>query len=62
MFRCENCGELSEPGEVSVRQPVEFRPKSYPPRHAVNRGGFSDPGGEGLEIAREITVCVECAK
>ncbi|HRQ40762.1 MAG TPA: hypothetical protein PLD25_22830 [Chloroflexota bacterium] len=58
---------------MSARTPahrlvIATRPKSYPPRPEVNRiksGGKvewkDDPGGEGVEIVKEILVCLACA-
>ena len=67
MYRCDRCGEVSSPRTPSLREVVVTRAKSYPHRNKVNRIRiegkvrlWDDPGGEGREIVREITVCPDC--
>lgn len=62
MFKCQQCGEQSKPGEKSFQKPVEFRPAIYPYRSRANRGveGTDDPGGKGLQVKKELRVCGRC--
>ena len=60
MFRCSECGDLSQPCEQPVRVIVETREKIYPARpKAIRRGSgltlrwIEDPGGIGTEIVHE---------
>jgi hypothetical protein len=73
MFRCEICGNVSQPRQPSFKIPVETRAVIYPKRSRVNackkefpRGRrfvrTDDPGGVGREAAREATACGECAE
>jgi hypothetical protein len=68
VYRCEVCREAIGPRVAAVRVVVEWRKVVFPFRKEVNRfwsGGrehwSDDPGGEGLQVAREITACPECA-
>ena len=52
-----------------MRVVVETRTATYPERAHVNRvrrnrkeKWVDDPGGHGVEIVRELTVCGECAR
>lgn len=68
MYRCQKCHGLSLPGELSAKVIVETRTKEYPRREyavRVGRGMFmhwiADPGGFGVEIAREEIRHERCA-
>jgi hypothetical protein len=68
MYKCDICQQIVPAGTKAHRLPVEFRFRRYPHRKNVNRvvrdGRIfvsDDPGGEGYEIAREITACPDCA-
>jgi hypothetical protein len=62
MFRCARCNEVIGPGVASHRVVVQRREKRYEPRYKLQKGKkkWDDPGGEGWEIVRENTVCVDC--
>ncbi len=69
MYKCQVCQRVVSAGTKAYRIPVEFRFRRYPARSKVNRvvrhhkvEHTDDPGGEGQEIVREITVCPECAE
>ncbi len=60
MYRCEVCGQLSQPSEPASVVVVETREKIYPRREqAMKRGKgasmrwIEDPGGRGTEIVRQ---------
>jgi hypothetical protein len=69
MYKCQICGNNSQPRTPAYRITVESRQVRYPHRAKVNacyklqRNGTSkfvkidDPGGCGLECAREALVC-----
>ena len=68
MYRCDLCGEVTPPRTPSIRRAVTTRPKIYPLRTKANRirtdgrvRHRDDPGGEGVEIVVEITICPDCA-
>jgi hypothetical protein len=72
MYKCQICGNNSQPRTPAYRITVESRQVRYPHRAKVNacyklqRNGTSkfvktdDPGGCGLECAREALVCHAC--
>lgn len=64
MFICEECHEISQPGEVPVQKVVTRREKVYPPRSNANPGKLGDaahdPGGKGWEIVKMVLVHAEC--
>ncbi len=77
MFRCQLCGTVMPPGTRTHKLIVQTRAKKYEPREKPqSRGGggfrgrggrptrrrLMDPGGEGREIVRELSVCAECAE
>jgi hypothetical protein len=73
MYRCEICGELSQPYQPAHRIAYETRRTFYPKRPKANAcykrlkdGGTKfvrrdDRGGTGYEIVREVTACGRCA-
>jgi hypothetical protein len=68
MVKCFGCKKLTKPGEKPVRRVIETRKVKYPFRkdaHPVIKDGKrdyrDDPGGEGIEIAKEVLVCKECS-
>jgi hypothetical protein len=68
MYKCELCKQIVPAHTPAHRLVITTRPKTYPSRHEVNRvksGGKvewkDDPGGEGVEIVKEILVCPACA-
>ena len=48
MFKCQQCGGQSAPGEKQSKKVVAKRPKTY------------KNGGVGWEIKKEISVCNKC--
>lgn len=67
MFRCQQCGKVSQSGEECHKQVIEKREKIYPFREKVfsfcverKREFRDDKGGTGWEIIKEINVCNEC--
>jgi len=50
MFICEQCGRQTEPREKMHKLIVEKREKVYP------------DGSTGWEIARELSICHNCAE
>ena len=59
MFKCGVCGKTSEKGEPRRLKVIEQRRKTYPARRDKS-GTVIDSGGQGWEIAKEITVCPRC--
>ncbi len=72
MYICQICAKTSKPHQPSFRLPVELRKKKYPFRKEAKfvrkidkkkrrkKEKIPDPGGCGMEIARELTVCQWC--
>jgi hypothetical protein len=70
MYRCQSdaCkGRQVPEGNPAFRKVVQQREVRYSPRpdiYLVRKGGekrvTGDPGGQGIEIAKEITVCFYC--
>jgi hypothetical protein len=72
MYKCQICGNNSQPRTPAYRITIESRQTHYPHRakaHAcrkLQRDGTTkfvrtdDPGGSGLERAREALVCHGC--
>jgi hypothetical protein len=72
MYRCEICGTVVPPRTPCHRVVVQTRPARYPRRSEVNRVVYrvngrwkekytDDPGGNGVQIVREVTACPGCA-
>jgi hypothetical protein len=74
MFRCQLCQCVVPSGVPAQLLVLQRRQKKYPYRSRANvvvrqraddkkpkKEYVDDPGGEGLEIAREVTVCPTCA-
>jgi hypothetical protein len=68
MYRCEICKTLVGPNVPSHKVVVEIRPVQYPHRRDANHFTKNrkiekrdDPGGSGVEIAREVIACPRCA-
>jgi len=73
MFRCQLCQCVVPSGTSCKRLVLEWRIKKYPFRSKANsffrtdeKGKrkvyhTDDPGGEGVEIAKEAIVCTACA-
>lgn len=69
MYICQRCGKVSQSGQTSSLITVEFQRWKFPFRekvHMLRREGKTeyrdDPGGEGLQIVKEIRVCSLCEK
>jgi len=69
MYVCQNCNTTVPANTRSYRVVTETRRKEYPWREKANvfvRDGKTekrdDPGGRGVEIARELLVCPVCAR
>jgi hypothetical protein len=72
MYKCQICGNNSQPRTPAYRITIETRQVRYPYRAKVNacyklqRDGTTkfartdDPGGYGLESAREALACLDC--
>ncbi|HEX5085961.1 MAG TPA: hypothetical protein VFY40_28335, partial [Blastocatellia bacterium] len=72
MYKCQICGNNSQPRTPAYRITIETRQVHYPHRTKVNacyklqRDGttkfvrMDDTGGSGLESAREAMVCHGC--
>lgn len=67
MFNCELCNTSSKPGETAFRVVVETRETTYPFREGVHKfrkdgkkAIKDDPGGKGIEVAREVLAHREC--
>jgi len=66
MFRCKQCGKVSEPGEKSFQKVISTRSKSYTTEETTYYRGepFTKTKilGRGTEIAKEIQVCEDCSE
>lgn len=67
-FRCGFCHTQTQPHEKATRVVTETRKAIYPFRenaHSViiegKREPSHDPGGLGIEIAKEVLACPKCA-
>lgn len=77
-YRCALCNTAIPAGQSEIKIVTSWREKYYPfrpkanPGYVLKRGEVKksnrnadradDPGGQGKEIAREVSVCAECAK
>jgi hypothetical protein len=72
MYKCQICGNNSEPNTPAHKIIIEARKATYPFRARVNscwkwikeRRKFvktDDKGGTGVERVREVIACAECA-
>jgi hypothetical protein len=74
MFRCQMCQCVVPPLTPAHRLILSRRSKAYPHRSRANvvfrkrkddrkpkKEYRDDPGGEGQEIVREVTICPTCA-
>ena len=66
MFKCNNCGKSSKPGERPIKRTVESREVVYNNRvkkvdddDAVTIREFDT---NGHEIVKEVSICAKCAK
>jgi hypothetical protein len=78
MYICQKCQAIVPKGVKCCKVVVETRRKSYPFRRKAHPGYFvqndqmhrsskfsdryDDSGGSGLEIAKELLMCQDCAK
>jgi len=72
MYKCQICGQTSEPRQPAHKLVIETRPVRYPfrkeaqacwklePDGRTKYKKTNDNGGLGRECVREITVCIEC--
>ncbi len=67
MYRCQSCQKSVGPRVSSHRVTVATRLTEFPSRSDVHRHAVGarvkwndDPGGVGLQIARELQVCAPC--
>jgi hypothetical protein len=72
MYKCQICGNNSQPRTPAYQITLETRHVRYPKREKANacykllpNGNTKfvrtdDPGGTGLECAREAMVCHDC--
>ena len=56
MFRCDQCGNISQPGEGCNKVVVATRPKVY----FMKEKEDSIEVGRGHETVREIKLCLGC--
>ncbi|MEW6126943.1 MAG: hypothetical protein AB1757_07885 [Acidobacteriota bacterium] len=72
MFKCQICGNTSQPRTPAYKVVLETRNVKYPFREKVNacwkwksdRRKFvhtNDTGGSGQECVREVLACADCA-
>ncbi|WP_164008615.1 hypothetical protein [Pyxidicoccus trucidator] len=68
MYRCQSCQKSVGPRVSSHRVTVATRLTEFPARPGTQRHAEGrrvrwkdDPGGMGLQIARELQVCGPCA-
>ena len=54
MYRCQECGNLSEPGAVMHRKVVETVNVIHPERRSEDGKTIIDKGGRGTQIKKEI--------
>lgn len=59
-YICEACNKVVPKGQPAHREVLETRHHDHPYRKEAHRDGSSDPGGSGLQIVRERTVCGGC--
>lgn len=69
MFNCGLCNTSSKPKETAYRIVVETREAIYPYREGVHkfrkdgkRVVKDDPGGRGIEVAREVLAHKACVE
>jgi hypothetical protein len=61
MYKCDNCGKSTRPGEKIRRVVTSVRSKTYPARTYKRKGhSITDPGGFGMETINEVKTCVGC--
>lgn len=60
-YICEACNRVVPKGQPAHREVVATRPHAHPYRKDAHRNGADDPGGNGLQIVKERTVCGDCA-
>jgi len=53
MYRCEDCGRITNPGEKQNRIVVEKRERVYE---------SLDKTSKGWEIVKEVVICDSCKK
>ena len=61
MFKCDNCGEQSKPGNKCTKIVIETKEKSY--KHFFTKG-LKDVvvEGKGHETVKEVKFCTDCMK
>jgi hypothetical protein len=74
MFRCSLCSRVAPPRTPVHHLVVASRRRHYPHRSRANvvrrwekdrkkkEYHTDDPGGDGVEIVREVMICPECAR
>lgn len=62
MFKCTECGRMTEPGTKMTRFPVEVRPVTTVHNQMDPNTGrvTSNTVGRGFETAKEGQFCPEC--
>ena len=59
MYKCQECGKISEPRETVNKLVTETRKKEY--EFEVQKGRNTiTKNSQGWEIVKEIEVCKEC--
>lgn len=61
-FICDKCHKPQRNHIKPIRVVVEIRKKIYPIRYAKDGKTVIDKGGKGIEIAREMNLCLPCSK
>lgn len=58
-FRCQRCKKAQPQNTAEIKVVTKQRNATYQSR-SNEKGEVIDPGGEGWEIVREISICAEC--
>jgi hypothetical protein len=71
MFKCDLCGKITSAGEPCTKVVLETKNVVHVHRRNVfkifdegerKRIWIDDPGGQGVQIAKEVNACQSCAK
>ena len=56
MFKCEQCGTITKPGETQHKKVIKVREKNY--KNEDKYGNIKTT--KGFETVKEINICEEC--
>lgn len=60
-FRCQNCGKALPQYFKGTKVITEIRSVNYPSRvYHQGRKKVEDPGGQGVQIVKELLTCGTC--